>query len=81
MEALFGEAPKQVEKLLIIGKASNYDREAPGTTAAESLKALASGNYSAYMPALETAQTVGDKVVRDIVEHWAERESNIPHWP
>ena len=60
---------------------SNYDREAPGTTAADSLKALASGNYSAYMPALEAAETVGDKVVRDIVEHWADRESNIPHAP
>jgi purine nucleoside permease len=42
---------------------------------------MASGNYSAYMPALEAAQSVGDKVVRDIVEHWADRESNIPHAP
>jgi hypothetical protein len=24
---------------------------------------------------------VGDKVVRDIVDHWAERESKIPHAP
>ena len=31
--------------------------------------------------ALEAAETVGDKVVRDIVEHWAERESTIPHAP
>jgi len=36
-------------------------------------------NYSAYMPALEAAQIVGDKVVRDIVEHWADREFTIPH--
>jgi purine nucleoside permease len=36
------------------------------------------GNYSAYMPALEAAQIVGDKVVREIVEHWAEYESEIP---
>jgi hypothetical protein len=28
---------------------------------------------------LEAAQVVGDKVVRDIVEHWADRESTIPH--
>jgi purine nucleoside permease len=70
-----------LQRILVLRTVSNYDREAPGTTAAESLKALASGNYSAYMPALETAQTVGDKVVRDIVEHWADRESNIPHAP
>jgi len=31
---------------------------------------MVSGNYSAYFPALEAAQIVGDKVVRDIVEHW-----------
>jgi purine nucleoside permease len=30
------------------------------------------------MPALEAAYAVGERVVRDIVEHWAEREANIP---
>jgi purine nucleoside permease len=58
---------------------SNYDRQAPGASAADSLNDLASGDYSAYTPALEAAQAVGDKVVRDIVEHWADRESTIPH--
>jgi hypothetical protein len=42
---------------------------------------MVSGNYSAYMPALEAAQIVGDKVVQDLVEHWGERESIIPHAP
>jgi len=70
-----------LQRVLVLRTVSNYDREAPGTTASESLKAMASGNYSAYMPALEAAQSVGDKVVRDIVEHWADRESNIPHAP
>jgi purine nucleoside permease len=50
-------------------------------TVAESLKEMVSGNYSAYMAALEAAQIVGDKVVRDIVEHWADRESSTPHAP
>jgi purine nucleoside permease len=84
MQALtfLGQAGRvDLQRVLVLRTVSNYDREAPGTTAAESLKALASGNYSAYMPALETAQTVGDKVVRDIVEHWADRESNIPPAP
>jgi purine nucleoside permease len=60
---------------------SNYDREAPGASAAESLKDLAAGHYSAYLPALEAAEVVGDKIVRDLVEHWSERESTIPHAP
>jgi hypothetical protein len=40
---------------------------------------MVSGNYSAYLPSLEAAQIVADKVVRDIVEHWAERETTIPN--
>jgi purine nucleoside permease len=70
-----------LRRVLVLRTVSNYDREAPGVPVAESLQEMVSGNYSAYMPALEAAQTVGDKVVRDIVEHWAERESAIPHAP
>ena len=29
----------------------------------------------------EAAEIVGDKVVRDLVEHWPEREAAIPHAP
>ena len=68
-----------LQRVLVLRTVSNYDREAPGTSAAESLKRMAKGNYSAYLPALEAAEMVGDKVVRDIVEHWTERESTIPH--
>jgi purine nucleoside permease len=70
-----------LKRVLVLRTVSNYDREAPGITPAESLKNMAGGKYSAYLPALEAAERVGDKVVRDIVEHWAERESNIPHAP
>ena len=67
-----------LRRVLVLRTVSNYDRQAPGSTAAASLKDMAAYNYSAYMPALEAAETVGDKVVRDLVEHWAERESTIP---
>jgi len=68
-----------LQRVLVLRTVSNYDREPPGTTAADSLRTMVSGNYSAYFPALEAAQIVGDKVVRDIVEHWPERESTLPH--
>ncbi len=68
-----------LQRVLVLRTVSNYDRQPPGTSAAESLKDLASGHYSAYMPALEAAEKVGDKVVRDIVENWSERRSAIPH--
>jgi purine nucleoside permease len=70
-----------LQRVLVLRTVSNYDREPPGTSVAESLKEMVSGNYSAYLPALEAAQTVGDKVVSDIVDHWADRESAIPHMP
>jgi purine nucleoside permease len=70
-----------IQRVLVLRTVSNYDREPPGMAVADSLKEMVSGNYSAYLPALETAQIVGDKVVRNIVEHWAERESTIPHAP
>jgi purine nucleoside permease len=68
-------------RVLVLRTVSNYDREAPGTTAADSLQEMVSGNYSAYLPALEAAQVVGDKAVRDIVEHWPQRAVAIPHTP
>jgi len=45
-------------RVLVLRTVSNYDREAPGVTAAESLQEMVSGNYSADMPALEAAQIV-----------------------
>jgi purine nucleoside permease len=70
-----------LQRVLVLRTVSNYDREPPGTSVADSLKEMVSGNYSAYMPSLEAAQVVGDKVVRDIVEHWREREATLPHAP
>jgi len=70
-----------LQRVLVLRSVSNYDREPTGTSAADSLKEMAAGNYSAYMPSLEATQRVGDKVVRDIVEHWTERESKIPQAP
>jgi purine nucleoside permease len=70
-----------LRRVLVLRTVSNYDREAPGVSVSESLQEMVSGNYSAYMPALEAAQIVGDKVVRDLVDHWPDRESTIPHVP
>jgi purine nucleoside permease len=70
-----------LKRVLVLRTVSNFDREAPGSTPAESLKSMVGGKYAAYMPALEAAEIVGDKVVRNIVEHWAERESTIPKAP
>ena len=70
-----------LQRVLVLRTVSNYDREPPGMSAADSLKEMVSGNYSAYMPSLEAAEIVGDKVVRDIVDHWPERQNTVPHAP
>ncbi len=66
------------KRAMVLRTVSNYDLEAPGSTAAESLRRLVMGSYAAFMPALEAAQTVGDKVVRYLVEHWDECAVSTP---
>lgn len=67
-----------LDRVLVLRTVSNYDREAPGSTAAESLAAMSDRRYSAFGAALETAQTVGDKVVRYLVENWSQVRLNVP---
>lgn len=66
-------------RVLVLRTVSNFDRPAPGTTASEDLKTMLFGAYSAYLPALETAYTVGSKVVHHLVEHWDEVKDTPPH--
>lgn len=70
-----------LQRVLVLRTVSNFDREAPGTGAAESLKSLNTGNYSAYFQSLDAAEKVADRVVREIVAHWNEREATLPHAP
>lgn len=67
-----------LNRVLVLRTVSNFDREAPGSTPAESLKGLVTGSYSAYMPALEAAHGVGSRVVHHLVEHWTEFEPSVP---
>lgn len=70
-----------LERVGVLRALSNHDREPPGESAAESLQEMVSANYSPYRSALEAAETAGHRVVRDLVEHWADRPSAIPHAP
>ncbi|MDE3198415.1 MAG: purine nucleoside permease, partial [Acidobacteriota bacterium] len=65
-------------RVLVLRTVSNFDREAPGSTPAESLNGLVTGSYSAYMPAVEAAEIVGDRVVRYLVENWKECAERVP---
>jgi purine nucleoside permease len=67
-----------LHRVMVLRTVSNFDRQPPGASAIDDLKNLVTGSYSAYMPALEAAQIVGDKVVRYLVEHWRECSTTIP---
>jgi len=68
-----------IRRVMVLRTVSNYDLEPPGMTAPESLAAFGLRQYSAFGAALETAETVGDRVVRYLIAHWAECKDSFPH--
>jgi purine nucleoside permease len=58
------------QRVLVLRTVSNYDQQPRGLSAAESLARQRIGNYSAYLPAIEAAYSVGHTVVNELMEHW-----------
>jgi purine nucleoside permease len=67
-----------INRVLVLRTASNYDQQREGITATESLAETKIGEYSAYMPALEAAYRVGHQVVDNLVENWPQTRDHIP---
>jgi len=67
-----------LNRVLVLRTASDFDQPAPGMTAAESLARTKIGQYTGYLPALEAAWRVGNTVVSRIVENWSEYRERIP---
>ena len=59
-----------VRRLLVLRTASNYDMQWPGATAVESMFGEKFTHYSGYLPSLESAFQVGNKVVQAILTDW-----------
>jgi purine nucleoside permease len=57
-----------LKRVLVLRTASNYDMPPPGVTAAENLARMRLGSYSAYLPSLEAAWRVGNRVVEEWVK-------------
>jgi purine nucleoside permease len=64
-------------RILVLRTVSNYDQQPRGMSAADSLSHQRIGSYSAYLPSLESAYTVGHAVVREILTHWAKYNNGI----
>jgi purine nucleoside permease len=67
-----------VNRVLVLRTASDFDQPAPGRTAAESLAQNKIGRYTAYLPALEAAWRVGSVVVSSVVENWGVLRDHPP---
>ena len=65
-------------RVLVLRTASNFDQQADGSTAAESLANNKISKYSAYIPALEAAYSVGHTVVDNLVANWPQTRDHIP---
>jgi purine nucleoside permease len=67
-----------VDRVLVLRTASNYDQQRTGISATESLAETKIGQYSAYLPALDNAYRVGHLVVDNIVANWPQTREHIP---
>ena len=63
------------QRILVLRTVSNYDQQPRGTSAADSLAHQRIGTYSAYLPSLEAAYTVGHAVVNELLTHWSKYEA------
>jgi len=70
-----------VNRVLVLRTASNFDCQPPGVTAAASLSGENIGHYSAYVPSLEAAHAVGSRVVHALVAGWGSYETTPPSSP
>jgi purine nucleoside permease len=68
-----------INRVLVLRTASNYDQQRTGITAAESIAETKIGKYSAYLPALDNAYRVGHVVVDSLVANWPQTRNQIPH--
>jgi len=67
-----------LNRVLVLRTASNYDQPPAGVTAAENLARTKLGQYSAYLPALEAAWRVGNTVVEYLVGNWMKYRDVTP---
>ena len=65
-------------RILVLRTVSNFDQQPRGLSAAESLAHQRIGTYSAYLPSLEAAYTVGHTVVSELLGSWPKYEHAVP---
>jgi purine nucleoside permease len=67
-----------IDRVLVLRTASNFDQQRLGVTAAQSLAETIVLQYSAYLPALDNAYRVGHIVVDNLVANWLTTRDHLP---
>jgi purine nucleoside permease len=68
-----------LQRVLVLRTASDFDQPPPGVTPAKSLADKDSPEHlGAFLPSLEAAFRVGNKVVQDIVDNWEQYSVKVP---
>ncbi|WP_213806000.1 purine nucleoside permease [Granulicella sp. dw_53] len=67
-----------LNRVLVLRTASNYDQQREGISAAESLAETKVTKYSAYISSLDSAYRVGHVVVDSLVTNWPQTRDHIP---
>ncbi len=66
------------DRIMLLRAASNFDRQPPGMTAAESMFHESHGTQVGFKAGIEAAYQVGSIVVHRLVAGWAEYEGELP---
>ena len=64
-------------RILVLRTVSNFDQQPRGMSASESLARQKIGSYSAYLPSLESAYSVGHVVVQELLTNWSKYRSGM----
>lgn len=78
LKGLAAQNKVDYNRILVLRTVSNFDQQPRNLSAAESLASQRVGSYSAFLPALESAYSVGHAVVSEILTHWNQYEQSIP---
>ncbi|NHO32883.1 purine nucleoside permease [Acetobacter fallax] len=85
MQALSAQARAgrvDMNRVLILRTASNFDMPPPGQSAADLLKEESQeSGFSGFMPSLDAAYRVGSVVVRELATRWDRYEETVPAAP
>lgn len=67
-----------VQRVLVLRTASNFDMQRPGLTAWESLAENRNQGYAGFTAAVESAWLVGSTVIHEIVANWKNYRDHLP---